>query len=351
MAFEVTTPDKLVGQRHGGDDSIPRTKDGRPRIWVKCWSGCDGSGKVPSQKVEGRLNQCPGCKGAGRRLKVYTRTTTFIDCIEDKSNLMTWGKRMVLAGVSLDRTLLDGVAEAYDALRAAVEDGDTDEVKKHRDWLNRRAEAAADKAGANDKAAKGTELHDYSEAIDKGLALPESASFDDIMHALAWSEETSLFDHAIIEKLVVLDEFEVAGTPDRMMVYTGDIPLVAPDGSVIGKDELICGDLKTGTTEYGQLKMAMQLAIYVHSEAYDPETGERSPQGNVNTKWGIIINIKPDAKQPQLLWADLTLGWEAVHIARDIRSLRSRGARRSGGALTAFSLPMCKVVDREKGTE
>ena len=44
----------------------------------------------------------------------YTRCTTFVDCIEDKSALAAWGKRMVLLGAT---TATAVVGQAADSTR------------------------------------------------------------------------------------------------------------------------------------------------------------------------------------------------------------------------------------------
>jgi hypothetical protein len=304
----------------GGDNEVPRDGLGRPRILLDC-PICDKTGKVPSEKVAGRMNKCPKCKGETRIMNSYTRTTTYIDCIEDKSNLQMWHKRMVLIGAALDPTLTDGVLDRFEAL------SDEEKAKEAKDWLNRRAESAAEKAGASEKADKGTFLHGLSELVDEGKELPDDVDFGDVIDMDSYRRATTDFNIVHMEKLVVLDEFKVAGTPDRISTWHGSEPLVAPDGHVFAEDELIITDLKTGTVDYGALKMAMQLAIYAHSKLYDPETGKREDLGKINLEWGIIMNCPAGSGETTLYWADLTMGWAAVRIAREIRQLRSTGKK------------------------
>lgn len=315
----------------GGDNEVPRDHLGRPRIIIAC-PGCDGSGRIPSEKRVGNTVKCPKACGptkndpwipVGKKAKSYTRTTTFIDVIEDKSNLMAWKARMTLIGAATDPSLLDGVL------------GRDQAEKVDKDWLTRRAELAAKAAGAEDKADRGTYLHALSELRDEGKLLPETASFEDIMDMEAYMSVSRLFDIKIMERLMVLDEYHIGGTPDRVSKWRGLYELVTPDGKVIEPDDLLITDLKTGTTEYGQLKMAMQLAIYAHSKLYDFKTGGRSPLGNIRQDWGVIMNVKAGSGEAILYWADLTMGWEAVQVARTIRALRSQGKK----ALTVLSVP------------
>lgn len=299
----------------GGDNEIPRDGNGRPRIWVTCHY-CEGSGKLVSEKT-GNPIKCQPCKGEGRKYKAYTRTTTYIDVLDDKTNLQAWQMRMVLLGVHRDPKLMRdmGVLD------------ETRDDKESKDELNRRAQIAKQVAGAEEKADKGTFLHGLSELKDLGEDLPAEISFDDVIDLDAYTKIATGFKIAHMERLVVCDDICVGGTPDRISSWAGEGELIAPDGTVIGRDELLITDLKTGTVEYGALKMAMQLAIYSRSSLYDPETGERSPIGKINQKWGIIMNVPAGSGEGALYWADLELGWAAVQIAGDIREMRRKGKK------------------------
>lgn len=343
----------------GGDNDITRDASGRPRIIVVCGK-CEGTGKGVSEKT-GKPVKCKGSCGPsknepdlpeGHVRRSYTRTTTYIDVLDDKSNLEAWQMRMVLVGLSRDAGLLNDVGTLYDeqhqaelamrTLRPGVDDEAIAELKaaskKSKDELNRRAQIAKQKAGAEDKADKGTELHALSELRDQGIDLPASITFEDVLDLDAYTRASEGFDIIHMEKLVVCDELSVGGTPDRVSEWKGDYPLVAPDGTVYepGDGTRFITDLKTGTVEYGGLKMAMQLAIYSRSKLYDRKTGARSPLENIDQKWGIIMNVPAGSGQGALYWADLTLGWEAVLIAGHVRRLRSAGRK----ALALLKRPM-----------
>lgn len=307
----------------GGDNTVERDGNGRPRILVPC-SGCQASGKIPSTKVVGRMNKCPKCKGDGQRKVSYTRVTTFIDALEDKETLMTWKARMVLIGAAMDTGFLKDVV-GLDYSERDV-----------RDMLNRRAEAAADLAGANERSEKGTFLHALSEMADNHEELPLDIDPEDWLDIKSYTDLTHpLLRIVHMEQLVVNDLLKTAGTPDRVSsVIEGAGWLVAPDGHVLSPDELVITDLKTGRVDYGGLKMAMQLAIYARSHLYDKETGERVELGNVNKRWGLIMNLPAGSGETTLYWADLELGWEAVLLASEVRDIRRRGR----GALTPVTV-------------
>lgn len=349
---DVTAPVREAG----GDNEVPRDSKGRPRIWMPCTKGCD-NGKVPSEKT-GKPIKCSTCKGEGRVQRSYTRTTTYIDVLDDKSNLEAWQMRMVLVGVARETSLLNDVPALYadqqdseERLRLLLRDhgweGAAEERaeakadgKKAKDALNRKAQVAKETAGAEDKADKGTELHALSELVDTGQDLPHQISFEDVLDLDAYRRVSEGFKIVHMEKMVVCDELKVGGTPDRVSEWWGRFyqdpfaspddpiePLIAPDGHEFRPGELIITDLKTGTTEYGGLKMAMQLAIYANSVLYSHEDGSREPLANINKKWGIIMNVPAGSGRGTLLWADLELGWEAVKVAGMVRKMRNVGGK------------------------
>ncbi|ATE85211.1 exonuclease [Streptomyces phage Esperer] len=269
---------------------------------------------------------------AGGRPKALIRTTTFIDCIEDKSSLVDWGKRMVLVGAQKRPSLLDAVAE--------LDPDDAADKKK----LNALAERALDISGANDKREKGTHLHDLSEYVDRGDPLPAHASSQDLDDMMAYMAATAPLTVHAVEQFVVCSELGVGGTFDRTYGYEG----LDPNGKPISGRFI--GDLKTGSVEYGGLKMAMQLAIYSRAKKYDHtlfpapvrEDDEKGFQKwkkteveaaeaakaysvpePVNQDWGIIVHLPSGKGVCNLYWVDLNIGWKAAQLALTIREMRS----------------------------
>ncbi len=280
----------------------------------------------------------------GGKPVALTRTTTFIDCIEDKSNLSDWGKRSVLIGAQRQPSLL----EAVDGL-----DPKADKWK-----LDALAERAMDAAGANDKREKGSHLHELSEYVDRGEQLPERTRFgvtveQDIIDMAAYKMATVGLDVLSVEQFVVCLELGTGGTYDRLVHYAGPGPLKDEEGSPIWIEGTFIGDLKTGSTEYGGSKMAAQLAVYSHGETYDwtkfpvnardkdaikrwkkvvveaeQAAAAYSPlPEEINQEWGIIIALPSGSGECSLHWADLKLGWELAQLALTIRSARTRGRK------------------------
>lgn len=292
----------------------------------------------------------------GGRPVPYTRTTTFIDCIEDKSSLTDHGKRAVLVGAARSSTLLDEVRALDPYKNRAFNREDID----FRDRLNEIAERAYIAAGGNEKADQGTHLHALSEVVDAGQPLPDTATpadrLDMAAYKMAVMERGFTFSH--IEEFVVIPELKVGGTPDRICTYSGPGPLGRPiRGHFIF-------DLKTGTVEYGGLKMASQLAAYSRARFYKPSVFPAppyapqvrksdprwdaykrwqawkntefdaelaataySPIPRVNKSWGIILNLPSGTSEVELYWADLRIGWKAAKLAKTIRATRALSSK------------------------
>ncbi|MGW8953515.1 hypothetical protein [Streptomyces sp. NPDC055709] len=272
----------------------------------------------------------------GGNPKGHTRTTTFIDCIEDKTNLIAWKARNVLVGMTRRPDL---------AAKARELDPETE--KKRLDAL---VEQAEDAAGANDKSRKGTYLHDLSEYVDRGDPLPKTISGADLDDMAAYMMATSVLKVIAIEQFVVVPELGVGGTFDRLAFYEGP----GPDGKPISGNFIT--DTKTGSIEYGKLKMASQLATYSRGKLYDHKhfpvdaddkdaikawkkqkfTAEQaaqaySPLPPVNQEWGIIVHLPAGTGTCTLYWANLEIGWALANLALTIRKARS-----TKGALLPF---------------
>ncbi|WP_369186478.1 hypothetical protein [Streptomyces sp. R08] len=267
----------------------------------------------------------------GGKPVALTRTTTFIDCIEDKSALSGWKSRMTLVGAAMRPDLLNVVSQL-----------DPEEPADKRK-LDRLAEQALDISGANAKREKGTHLHTLSEYVDRGQPLPAGTSPHDKLDMAAYMGATVPFTVKAVERFVVVPELGTGGTFDRLLEYAGP----GPEGGHI--EGHFIGDLKTGTITYGKLKMATQLAVYSHGEFYDHTLFPVDPAdrkafaawkkrevsaeeaavaysplpGHVSRKWGIIINLPAGSGDCALHWVDLEIGWDAARLARQIRATRS----------------------------
>ncbi|MGI5530136.1 hypothetical protein ACQEVX_22935 [Streptomyces syringium] len=231
------------------------------------------------------------------------------------------------------------------------------ESREGKATLDVLAERALDAAGANRRREHGTHLHALSEYVDRGEALPSGTPPSDVADMAAYKAATARFDVLGMEQFVVVDELAVGGTFDRLLSYSGP----GPEGEHI--EGLFIGDLKTGSIQYGALKMASQLAVYAHGELYDhtafpvdrcngaafaawkkttvaPERAAEAytPLPPVNRDWGIIIHLPAGEAACTLHWANLRAGWAAAQLAGDVRRMRAaKGTLRTFSAQVAQS--------------
>lgn len=219
----------------------------------------------------------------------YTRCTTFVGCLEDRYNLEKWQQRMVLIGLADSPELV---------LSAAA----------HRDdnsMLNRIAEDAQTIAKARKPATVGTAVHKFIADVDRGIEIGRVPG-DWMADIEAYKRATAPFTNELVERFVVCDELGIGGTPDRIVSYQG---------------RRYIADAKTGDISRAG-KIAMQLAVYAHSELYDLKTGKRTPL-DVDQRNGIIVHLPAGTGTCELYWVDLAKGWEAVLLAAQVREWRS----------------------------
>ena len=227
----------------------------------------------------------------GGKAKAYTRCTTYVGALEDTYNLGLWQQRMVALGLA-DRPDLLLAVSAH---------------REEKDRLNKICDDAREAAKASAAATTGTALHSLVERMDRGLPLgtvPAAYAAD----LEAYRRATSVLEHVHIEELMVLDELKIAGTPDRLALH---------------EERLKVADVKTGSIEWGAGKIAMQLAVYAHSKLYDPVTGARTGL-DIDTGEAIVIHLPAGQGRCELHRIDIAAGWEAVHLARQVRAWRAR---------------------------
>lgn len=246
----------------------------------------------------------PGGKPGGK-LVAYNRASSFGDALDDRYFLEKYLQRMAVKGL----------ASRPDLYLAA-----TVTPLENKSKLNQLVEAAITAAGGGVKASIGTSLHSLTEAMDRGEDLPVvPAEYRDDL--AAYEAATSVFEHVSIERFLVCDALQVAGTPDR--VTKNVVPLNFDDGFSL-VPALRIGDLKTGSSNGFLGQHCVQLAIYAHSDYYDPGTGERTPIEGVDQNWGVIFHAPAGEGRCDLYAVDLQAGWEAALLAADVRAYRKR---------------------------
>jgi len=284
---------------------VPRTKDGRPRVYDL----------------------------DAKKLKAVTRVTSFIDCLDDKTMLAKWGERMALIGVR-DDVAVGGALMSLTPVPKLSGRPTHDELVERNGLLDDEKKAlnaiiadAKEAAGFKDAANLGTLLHKLTETVDGGGGLPADTSevlADDVAAYQAALERYNLVP-VEAETFVVNDEVKAAGTFDRIFEWT------KPDGTTLR----VCGDLKTGRVDYGHGKLAMQLALYANSSRYDPANPEWRGELDVSTEVGLIVHLPAGEADCRVYAVDLDAGWRGVMLAAVVRGWRRESAR---GMLTDLAL-------------
>lgn len=231
----------------------------------------------------------------------YTRATTFVDALDDKTGLMKWKARMASIGLA-----------ARPDLQLAISSTDLDDKR----GLDRIVEQALEAAKASAAATTGTALHQLTERLDLGLDISMVNLPDEHKQSLEqYRRATDGIDWAGIEQRRVCHEYKVAGTADRLAIVDGKMTVF---------------DIKTGSIDYALGKIAMQLAMYAHSQPYDVDTdttGEDPVPANIEQ--AVIIHLPAGKGKCTLHWVDIAAGWEAVELAAQVRAWRTRARKLS----------------------
>lgn len=231
--------------------------------------------------------------GRGTKRIPYRRTTTFVGCLDDMNGLMKWQARQVAYGMGQRQDLVLAAAAS------SPEDKKT---------LGEVAEKAKDAAKSSAAADIGTALHAFTERIDRGEPLgniPKEYAAD----IEAYRRATEAIEWVGIETFRVHDEWQIAGTADRI----GRFPY---------HDRLRIADIKTGSVDYPH-KMAMQLAMYARMTPYDIATDTRGEDPDpVDHNVGVIIHLPAGRGECTLYEIDIMKGWGACLIARQVWNWR-----------------------------
>lgn len=181
----------------------------------------------------------------------YTRASTMAGYIDNAYGLHQWQLRLVAQGM--------GHRSDLAAMAAALPPYDSC-TKAHKAELKEIVEAALETAGAYQKANHGSAIHAFTDPSHVSGPVPSELAADVASHE-AVMEATGIV-YLVNEVFVVNDELKVAGTLD----YIAGVPAL---------DALLVGDKKTGKADLH--KTAIQVALYQGGQAYDHETGERTP--------------------------------------------------------------------------
>lgn len=291
----------------------------------------EASSDVPRDRWQRPLIVPPG----GGKPVGYTRCSTFAGVLDDTYNLQKWKARQVAVGLSKRPDLQLRVVSL-----GPQPDKYTEKVE-YRRWkssLDEVCDAALEAAGGTTARNLGTALHAFTDRIDQGLDLgivPEAYK----PHLAAYEAATRNLTAVHIERFVVCDELQVAGTADRLL-------------QVDGHDKLVIGDTKSGDVEFGLQKIAVQLAVYAHGQLYNHETGARASLGEVDLERAIIIALNASLGTCELIWIDIAAGWEAAKESAWVRDWRKRrGLTEPFAAGAQAALPVTPTPAQENARD
>lgn len=288
----------------------------------------------------------------GKKTLQYTRVTTFIKLIEDRSTLEKWSKRKLLEGVVVDQTPdEDGViVDRLGTIRDLIHNRDvalakarkadrkgklavgelatlvTAAEKACKDGMNVLIEELEELGGGKDAANKGTELHTLTELHDKegleavaqlltdGKITP--ADFADI-EAYSRAVKAAGLKFTNIEKFVVDDDRKVAGRLDRtaMVRFPGTKRAVHA-----------VGDVKTGSIDYG-ISLPLQLENYATMKGYDPTRPTEREDLKLNRLKGFVIHLPQGTGTCFIYPVDLATGRLGNRITAEGRAFRNTGKK------------------------
>jgi hypothetical protein len=287
------------------------------------------------------------------KLVGYTRVTTFIDAIDDKSTLTDWKMRILLEGiVANEDQVIAGDGDLHlSTVRDLVHRRDVDLAKarkkdrkgklevgelagieeqtlrEYRNGMKQVVEALLELGGVHEKANKGTDLNRLGQLyfetggldavgaeLTAGTITPSDMA--DI-EALDRAVVASGFKWERSEVMVVNDEAKIAGRLDG----TGMIRLPGSKRAT-----RVVFDIKTGRIDMGT-KIPMQLANYAGMKGYDPETPDEREDLKINATKALLIHLPAGKGECHMYVVDLPTGRVGNRLATEVRHFRSAGKK------------------------
>lgn len=306
----------------------------------------------------------------------FRRVSTLIKKVEtDTRALDLWKQRQVAEGLAIR----DDLVLSLKAMgRPDPINGWSAEAKKKINGLIEDAMAAAKQ---RDGARTGTATHDLTERLDRGedveavvRGLPALAAQN--LRAYAFLRRENGWKNVEIERTVVCDELEVAGSFDRVDLVPGLAAMLGPgtcqydadpnhvhDRSDSYEELPVIVDVKTEAAPWlNGLHIGPQLAIYSRSKRMWQATGGMVPLLDKDGKQrtypnsgdvimvpageyvaapcmrqdvAIVVHVHEGAATP--LFLNLSEGWEAARAAAEQMDREGRSKRKLGSAGAWFA--------------
>lgn len=294
----------------------------------------------------------------------YTRVTTYIDALEDKTRLTEWKMRLLLEGVAVAETPDEegkaepvtarvrdlihrrdvAIAKARKADRkgklvpgqlAPLIDAAYSEFKRE---MNKLVDDLFELGGGREAATKGTDLHALCDLYDRdGIAAVNEKleageiTPSDFADVEAYARKMKALGAEVVasEMVIVHDDLRVAGRLDRVVKVR--LPEIRNSkGEVIYAGDTrarrYVADIKTGRVDYSAGKIAQQIRMYAEGKAYDAETHERTSHG-ANRTHGLLIHVPAGTGTATIHLVDLGIGGDGNKLAGQVRAFRNTGKR------------------------
>ena len=281
----------------------------------------------------------------------YRRVSRLVKYAEtDTYNLEQWKLRQVAEGLAIR----DDLVLAVKAMgRPDPVDGWTREQK---DKLNGIARDAMNAAKQADGARKGTAMHDLTERLDRGedvesvvRGLPAGPART--LRAYAFLRREHGWETVAIERTVVCDELECAGTFDRVERIAGLTALLGPwvcqHGHTHEEESQVIADVKSEAQPWlNGLHIGPQLGIYSRAkrmweatggtvkvvfgkqDPVDFPAGKYVPTPCVRQDVGIVVHTFGGEANPYFL--NLAEGWATAQAAYDQMNRETRAKKQLG---------------------
>lgn len=234
----------------------------------------------------------------GGDLVEYVRCSSFGNLLDDHFFLDQWKQRIVAQGCVTDLELLG---------RMLTTPTDATAV-----W-NNLAKRAFQLGGGTTAADLGTEIHAWTEKVDRGDCTLDEVPDHIRADVTAYREALTAAGLEIvtdwIEVILVNDILRAAGTADRIVRH-------------IATGRLLILDIKTGK-DARKIAYGIQLYAYATGVLYDPATETRTTV-DIDPTVGIIAHIPAGSGRCKLIAVDLTAIkpvaelCAAIYAARDI---------------------------------
>lgn len=273
----------------------------------------------------------------------------------EQSGIDRWKSRNIIKGIAADPGILERLST-----KIVHDDSLLDSVVV-------AARSAAHETMASER---GTFFHSLTEWADAGMTPgampwcdPRFNFTDKMVEAVALGWLRFLTDHGLTvlasEITVVCDEFCAAGSVDRIVTNSGQIPfgtgtVEIPAGSVVALD------IKTSKYRPADWDYATQIYLYADSVEYDTLTDTRTdhPFGPVSLEHGLIAHVDMGRLADgeacwTLVHVDLSVGRRASLAAAEAIAIDKLNAftRCDTSTTTDAAAPAAPVTDADRMTK